>query len=329
MNNRVLFLFVIVMTFLLSGCDSERLLSSYLYGDDDFVSEVVKLVELEKFDEALIKIDPKLKSGRFAIADMNNIAVSFIDKDQSEDAINILQIIETKFPGDEAVANNLSWGYNELRLYKIANYYADLTLSKEPNDPIEFVNKAAALNGLDKDEESLEFYQKAYAINPKEQFAISGIMVLSYNLGDYDETIRAFNEYELLYPEDSKNYLFYLTDAYVKQIKFDEAIEVYNYHYSKEPSDTNYLYSIGNIYMSEMKDYENALSYFQLISELEPEDSWAHFNMAVCLAGINSDEEACKSLKRAIELDEYVLYEISYYIELVRLKDSPYYKEIF
>ncbi len=320
---------LIATAVLFTGCTEINKLKYDYLGDDKGTNEVLEMVEAKKFDEAFDKICDILDSDYFTFFGVNEVAYHFLDEGKFEEGVYILHRLDRVYPDNESVANNLSWGYAGMRKFTLANYYADRTLAQEPNEAIEYVNKGTALSGLDKNEEALTYYEKALQITPTEEYALSSRIAILHELERYDEAILAYADYEQAYPEKAKEMLFYLCDAHVKTKAIDKAISLYRDAFESEMTDTGPLYSIANLYWTEFKDYNKALEVYLEIAAVTPDDPWAYLNSAACLAGEKRDREACEYLKKAIALDDEVLYEMSYYDEFTQLKESPYYAQVF
>lgn len=314
---------------ILIGCTEVELLLESPYKDETQKNEIIELIKTEKYDEAFERVEKILKQNEYNSIEMNEIAYNFLDKNQGEEGIYILQILHNKHPEVDGFRNNLCWGYLLIGEYKIANYYGDLALEIEPNEAIEYSNKGNALFGLDKYDEALKFYETGYAIDKNEKLILWGMGNCFYELERYEEAIVSFREYAKLDPAEEKSTRYYISNSLRELEKYEDAISENRVYFQKDREDTTPLYTIASIYNENLNDFDFALKYYKLIVEINPEDAWGYLDIAACLAEEGNVKEACQYIKTAIEIDQDILYELSYYESFDKLKSLSEYKDLF
>lgn len=329
---KILLMGIIAVTLLsMTGCNEMQLNlnTSGIYEDEAFKTDVMDWIDKGFYSDAFEKVDAALKSGRFDSIEMNEIATKFIEAGVVEEGIIILQTLFYLNPEMDTFSNNLSWGYYAIADYKLANHYANLALKIEPNDAIEYVNKGNAVKSLDDMDEAMIHYDMALEINPNESTAVWGKALTSFDQANYEDALFYFEKYNALSPDDEAATRYYIGKSYEYLEDYETAIQVYTRHYESDPTDTTPLYAIGWIYISEYENYEEALKHFEKIVQYDNEDAWGYLDIAVSLTGLGRTTEACENIKKAIEIDADMMYELSYYEAFETLKDLPEYKEIF
>jgi tetratricopeptide (TPR) repeat protein len=290
---------------------------------------ITGLIEKEEYDEAFEKISEIMITKQINPIEMNEIAYKLIDNGRTEEAVFILNnLIENKY-NFSAIFNNLSWAYSLMGKYKLSSYYADKSLAILPNEDVEYVNKGNALRGLDKSDEAIKYYDMAIKQNEKCTYAYWGKAICTYENKDYKNSIQLFKKYAQLKPDDERSTRYYITSCYNELKQYDEAQKELEKHFAADPSDTSPLYSIANIYYTHKHDYVEAMKYYEKIISIDRNDAWAYLDVARCLASLNKKDEACEYIKKAIELDEECLYDLSYYDEFDKLKKYKGFLEIF
>jgi len=332
----ILIVVLIMIIFSFVSCSNVIKLAKDMSDSEQQEQTIDEYIKNEKYDETFKEIKEYMGSNHIDPSYLNKTACTLLNKGKTEEALFILSNLVEDYSKlnnkvKDATLNNLGWTYYALGKYNLADYYAERALEISPNEAIEYVNKANALWALKKIDEAKEFYNKAIDIDKECTEAIWGIAMCAFEKEDYDNSLKFLKKYIKLKPNDEESTRYYIATSYIKLNMKDKAIEEYNKHYFSKPEDTNPLYSIISIYIDNEKenDYEKALEYCEEIISVNKDDSWAYLYKARCLAALNRKDEACENLKKAFELNEECMYELSYYNEFKTLRDFSGYKRLF
>lgn len=319
---------ILTTVFFTTGCEL-NILYEQISRDPEFRESIIKQISDKKADEAFRVVQSLLKANNYNSVDMNDIALSFIEANNCEEGLYILQILHDKYPQNDSIRHNLASGYNAIGKYKLADYYSDLALENESNDSIEYVNKGDALLGLNQYEAALKVYEQAYLADQSLGTALWGMARTYFEMERYEEAIRYFEMFNKTVPADADDSSYYLSTSLKELKRFDEAIKFYEVQYNEDKTDTSPLYSIASIYQDDLKNSEKALEYSQKIIDLDPKEGWAYLNMADYLAQNKKYEDAVRHIGKAIELDDELYYELYYYDSFENLKNLESYKQLF
>ena len=182
-----------------------------------------------------------------------------------------------------------------------------LALEKEPTNPYYNNSLAYAYTKAELYDDAVEYYQKAIALNPDNEWtsivcqALGGIYA-EIN-GNIEAAVATYQAGIILNP---KNYELHLAlgDTFMAEYDLEKAIRAYCDAIIVEPE--NYRgYSKLGIALYE-KDYvEEALVAYHKSVELNPDNAFAQNNLGTLyLDGLLDAEEALEYFENAIELDE-------------------------
>ena len=182
-----------------------------------------------------------------------------------------------------------------------------LALEQEPTNPYYNNSLAYAYSKAELYDDAIEYYQKAIAINPDNEWtsivcqALGGIYA-EIN-GNIEAAVATYQAGIILNP---KNYELYLAlgDTYMAEYDLDKAIKAYCDAVIVEPDNFRGYSKLG-IALYE-KDYvEEALVAYHKSIELNPDNPYAQNNLGILyMDGLLDAEEALEYFERAIELDE-------------------------
>lgn len=320
---------LIIFVILFSGCSilGKQLLDKKNQALQQ-VEEIKELIDEEEFDSAFEKCKPIINSRYISENEWNEIVVKFQDQSRFEEGLYILNSLLLRNKQDDSTLNNLSWAYHMINENESANLFADKALAILPNSPYELSNKANALKGLGKLDEAIQYYDLAIKITPDFSQAIWGKAMAYNDMEDYAKSLEFFLKYREIMPDDEESTRYYITACYLELNQPMDAIREYENFYSQEPTDTSLLYSIAYVHYNQ-EDYIKELEYYDKILSVDPEDVWALFNEVDCYARLDRMDEAIQTLKKAIELDPEIIYEIYYLDEAEKIRNYKDFKTIF
>lgn len=89
----------------------------------------------------------------------------------------------------------------------------------------------------------------------------------------------------------------------IKSERYIEAIDDFNASLKYNKGLVRNYFHLGNIYQV-LKDFPNAIDHYQLYLSFDGSDAGAHYNKGIAEYNSGKNEDACKSLKKALELGE-------------------------
>lgn len=312
---------LILSVMLLCGC---KLPKYTTYGKFDS-KESMALYKEKKYDEALKNVESFLEKYPKNKKAISQKAFILIGSGKNEDGLVLLTDLYENGAAGSTELNNISWAYNNLHMYEMANKYIDLCLKKSKSDE-EYVNKGNALIGLNKYDEALSYYDRALEKNQRSTFALFGKGLCLYKKEEYAQCLVWFKKYNELEGKDtSVNY--YIINAYLKQNDFNGAINELNNQIKNNPDNVSLYISLGYIY-KQQGEFNKAINCYDTIINKEPTYAEAYYQKSICFVKLGQKDEACKNLKIAIEYDKDYVYDIQEDTEFDSLRNDYQFKTL-
>ena len=181
-----------------------------------------------------------------------------------------------------------------------------LALERDTENPYYNNSLAFAYSKAELYDDAIEYYQKAIALNPDNEWTsivCQGLGAIYAEIkGNMDAAIATYQAGIIL---DPNNYDLYIAlgDTYMADYDLDKAIKAYCDAILAEPD--NYRgYSKAGIALYEKDFVEEALVAYHKSIELNPENALAHNNLGIVyLDGLLDAEEALEYFEEAINLD--------------------------
>ncbi|KHD37128.1 hypothetical protein NL50_07325 [Clostridium acetobutylicum] len=311
----------------LSGCSYDLKDLQHLKSKSSFDTVGIKILcEHKKYSEAMKQIDDYLKKhpdDKVALSEKGYVLVS---QDKNEDGLLVLLKVNDKYPNYDVTLNNISWAYNNLKMYKLANKYADLALKQTPNSSEEFSNKGTALFGLKNYKEAEKYYDKALEKKSTDKVAIRGKALSLYKEKRYSKSLIYFKEYVIFDSSDIQA-SYYMEKCYIALNDVDGAIKEFKSDIMVDPENKGNYFALGDMYRKKA-DYSSALSCYDSLAEIDPEDPEIYFQKAICLVKSGDKDGACENLKLTLSYDSEYVSDIEEEPAFDALKDYDKFKEI-
>ena len=189
-----------------------------------------------------------------------------------------------------------------------------LALERDAENPFYNNSLAYSFSRAELYDDAIEYYQKAIALNPDNEWTAIVCQALGSIYGDIKgNTEAAVATYQAGIILDPNNYDLYLSlgDIYFAEYDLDKAVKTYCDAIMLCPDDYR-AYSKAGVALWE-KDYlEEALVAYHKSIELNPENEFSHNNLGIIyLDGLGDAEEALEYFEQAIEINES--YTLAYF----------------
>lgn len=189
-----------------------------------------------------------------------------------------------------------------------------LALERDIENPFYNNSLAYSFSRAELYDDAIEYYQKAIALNPDNEWTAIVCQALGSIYGDIKgNTEAAVATYQAGIILDPNNYDLHLSlgDVYFAEYDLDKAIKTYCDAIMLCPEDYR-AYSKAGVALWE-KDYiEEALVAYHKSIELNPENEFSHNNLGIIyLDGLGDAEEALEYFEQAIEINES--YTLAYF----------------
>lgn len=283
--------------------------------------KVNELLEQQQYDEAEKLVSQYLQKHPNSSIALGEKAYILIATGKAEEGVILLHKLLLEDPDNDTILNNLSWGYNDLGLYKVALGYAQRSLQIDPVDVHQFINKANALHGLEEYSEAIECYNLAIERDEKCQYAYYGKGLCLSDQQQYDQAYPNFVKAFQIEPSDS-DYYYELMDSCIYLEHYNDMILFSDTRINIDSEDSDAYYYKAEAY-EYLNEYEQAIQYFDEYIKYSDYDADGHYEKYLIYLKLNNKNAAYESLQKAIEEDE----EYSYYIDSEQLDELQKYKD--
>ncbi|MBL4938533.1 tetratricopeptide repeat protein [Clostridium sp. YIM B02515] len=270
--------------------------------------EAEKLYKEQKYDEALKNVDDFLEKYPNNEKAISEKAYILIGSGKNEEGLVLLTGLYENGVQNSTILNNMSWAYNNLHMYTMANKYIDICLkSLNPTDK-EYINKGNALHGLKKYDQAIGYYDKALEKDPQSTLALWGKGLCLYEMKDYKKCLVCFQKYAEQ-DGNNKSLNFYIKNSFINLKDLDGAINEFNKQIKKNPNNISAYSSLASIY-EQKGEFQKTIDCYDYIIKKSPENADAYYNKSISLMKLGRSDEAIGNLKLAIEYDDEYVYDI-------------------
>lgn len=180
----------------------------------------------------------------------------------------------------------------DLEDYDQALLYIEKGLEEHPKDVILSYSKALALEKLEKRTEAVAAFEMVLEINPKFVFAYNNLAILYEEDGDLANAERIYrNAIDNLASRDKNLFRVNLANLLIEQDKPDEAYPFLLEAQKQEPDNFLVYLALGHVYYAK-RDFDRAVSYYAVASELNPEYADTYYYLSLTLDKMNRPDEA-------------------------------------
>lgn len=202
----------------------------------------------------------------------------------------------------------INMNYNELGIQAIQeeNYEKAMELftkaiEESPEEAIGYINFGNLLASMNENERAERFFQKAITLDEQAATAFYSLANLYYNAERYAEAAKLY-EKAISNGIEGPDAYFMLGKSFDKEGHTKLALPYLQRAYELDASDIQIKLTYG-IALASMEMFEQAEPVFKEITEVDPENADAHYNLGVLYAVSTSDTEAAlKHLKEAFTI---------------------------
>jgi tetratricopeptide (TPR) repeat protein len=248
--------------------------------------------------QASLEISPKWKTNIESISEEKwvmtfNRGVAAGKEENFEKAVEAFQTATIINPQKADAYNNLGFAYTNLgRLDEALEAYGKV-LELQPENVAARINSGVIYLNRGETSEAADFFGRALEAEPGNKNALS-MRALCL------ETI-ARKQKASLQTVDIKEDSLKIEEQVRSTL--DQAIAVYNQAIEAHPDDKNFYYNLGVLYAQDLSDFQAAKPMFQKVSELDPGDVDAWFNLATTQLALDDLQGARPSLEMVLELE--------------------------
>ncbi len=196
----------------------------------------------------------------------------------------------------------IGMGYYQTEDYGNAQIYLQKAVAKNDKDAESAYTLGRTFLELENERAAIPNYQKAIAIDPSRNAWMYELGLILYSQGDYKNALKYFNmAADAGYNKSNdfnENYGFAQIYSGDSENGAKTLAEVLN----KKPNNKELLNNIANA-MYETKRYDEALSYFSKLLELNPKDASSLFMAGMVFQKKGEKEKGQKICDKAIEMD--------------------------
>jgi tetratricopeptide (TPR) repeat protein len=222
------------------------------------------------------------------------------NKDYLQNFIPELRLIEARYPGNFHIYHSLGLAYFSLdepgHLEKAAEYFKK-AIAINPDNEFGHFNLGITLSKLKRYEEAITEYEKATAY-PNAYYYMG---ICYYEKGDFYRAIKLLTKYKKILGENTMQDAYeHLGLSYLKTFQLNKAASCFlRASYLSEPS-FQINRNLGFTYFG-LKDYEKARQYFQEALNLKPNDIKTLYDLGACYEKLGRSREALGFFKRVTD----------------------------
>jgi tetratricopeptide (TPR) repeat protein len=165
-----------------------------------------------------------------------------------------------------------------------------------------FTNMGAAYSHLGQYVDAITVLKRTIEIDPDSAMAHHNLGVAYMHRKEYDKAISELEKAIELKPDSSESYES-LGDVYNARGNYNTAITQYKRSIELQWDRANVHAKLGDIYCYKLRRYDDAISEYRIVADLQPDDPKGYYNIA-CVYSLRSDaENAIEFLKQAIDID--------------------------
>jgi tetratricopeptide (TPR) repeat protein len=270
---------------------------------DDYISRAGALAEKQGSDEKALAIYQNLLDKNRGNIDARQKIIKLCEKEKKWDKViehvKVLLELDSKNADLYLYLSDIYYKKNDLNGALAA---AEKAQQLRPNDSTIFVQLAVLSEKAKKNDQAIDYYQKAVKTNPKKNPTLyNNLGMLQEKKGARKEAIQ---NYEMAAALDSKNLAFAknLADAYEKDQQWKKAAEIYERIISLDKGSKNSLEAAAVLWYK-AGDKEKSIGAYKKLIAAEPKKILWHQKLAYLYEDVNKIDDAMNEYKAILELE--------------------------
>jgi Flp pilus assembly protein TadD len=269
-----------------------------------------RLLDAQHVFEDVLKVEPLNEHG------LNLLGVVFIQIQQAEQAVLVLEKALTVNDKDAQTYDNLGLAYKELHQFKKAQKAFNSSLILNPQQPHTLNNLGNVLAAQDQHKQATLVFDKALKLDANYPECLSNFAQSLKELGNLEIALRAIVHANHLEPNNSY-YLNIKGEIQLAKIDYENAQQTFE----KAIAVDNYMPAHINLSttLKQLGNYKKAKACLQGVIKHEPNNSEAHNHLGVLQEQLGEFDSAAVSFRTALK---HTPNHASSFYQLAKLKNQ-------
>ncbi|KAL9658099.1 hypothetical protein ABK040_013012 [Willaertia magna] len=234
------------------------------------------------------------------LSPINGLGLIYKDQGSLELAIDWFRKAITIDPNYYNSLYNLGDVYYTKLDYRTAADYFRRALSAKPNDLDATHDLGRCYYALKEYENALYYYQQALDLK-KADYILYNIGLVYKQKGEIDKTIDYYQRAIALNP-NYYNANYYLGEIYYNREQYSTALPYFTKASTIRTNDVSSIHDVGRCHYS-LGNYDNAIDWYFRAALLKPEGDYIQYNIGLCYYYKKNYEEAIFYFKKAIAIN--------------------------
>ncbi|NOU18977.1 MAG: tetratricopeptide repeat protein [Bacteroidales bacterium] len=219
------------------------------------------------------------------------------DKEAIKDYLKVIRI-----QPNISVYNNISVLYRRLALIDSAIYYSSKAIELFSNSSTLYFNRGLAYKESKEFDKALSDINKSLEFNPNWLPALFSRSEIFMEIFKYKEAISDLDVCIKANPDEIEKLYSKRAQAYYYIGEYDDAISDFQWLLNINKNDLNLNISMGDCYRSK-KDFPNAIKYYDIALKKDSTLSDVYYQKGLCFSSTGESEQAIFNYKKAINID--------------------------
>ena len=270
--------------------------------DKQVVSELAAAyLDLRRYPQAREKFQLLEKMGDQSDSTYRQLMLLSFNMRQFDDAIKYASLLKKVRPAEQT-AYYLGRSFYEKEDLGNAIKYLDIAAKENPSNADIPYTVARAYADMFNFKKSVDYFQKALAINPGQARWLYEMALIYYAIPDEQNSLKYMLEAgEKGYKKDNE-YVQNLATAYMNAGKHQEKITMLKEILQRRPSDINILNMLAEAYY-DSKQYDEAISHFDQILAIDTKNAEALYMIGMSFQKKGDKQKGQALCDKAIEMD--------------------------
>ncbi len=241
-----------------------------------------------KYYEELTSVDDK------NLNILYNLSLCYLYLNKLNEAIDYAQKAYDLNSNDLDLLLHLAHLFEKVDNKEKALYFL-IKASEISENPDIFYRMGVLYKNLEIYNDAVTYFQKVLNIEPNNKEALLNIAQIYRNI-DKNEALNIYIEAHNKFPDDT-NILFCIYSVYVDMLDFDNALAIALDLIQIDTKNSMYYSMVADAYL-ELFDYNNAIKYYKMSLEYNPNDDGAKCSLAYAYSCHRNDDKALEILNK-------------------------------